>query len=334
MKDLKLIAEIGGNHEGDFESAKNLVSLALQSGADIIKLQLYSGEGIVNRFVDEKRFLHFQKFELTKPQHEYLAQMVVEAGKEYLASVWEEDMLGKIDQYLQRYKIGSGDLTNKPLIERFAKLGKPIILSTGLAETEEIIQCVNFIRSINRCYNEEGMVSVLQCTAMYPIPDEEANLRAMLKFSEIPNINIGYSDHTKGIEALYLAAVMGAKILEFHFTDTRENKQFRDHFVSLTKQEVLELKQRLLSAERLMGKHKKEPTSTELDSGHVKSFRRAIYLNKNIEKGKIILGEDLVTLRPNHGISAWDVNKILGKKANQNLKAFQVLNEMYFDDAD
>ena len=139
-----LIAEIGGNHEGDFKYAKKLVKLAITTGVDVIKLQLYSGDQLVSKFQSQKRYKHFKKFELTKAQHIYLANLCKSKGVKYLASVWDLDMLNWIDKYLPFYKIGSGDLTAYPIIKEFAKRGKPIILSTGLSSLDEIKKSVNF----------------------------------------------------------------------------------------------------------------------------------------------------------------------------------------------
>ena len=124
-----LIAEIGGNHEGDFAYAKKLTNLAIKSDVDIIKFQIYSGETLVNRLLSPDRFKHFRKFQLSKKQYIYLAEMCLANGIKYLSSVWDIEALKWLDKYLEIYKIGSGDLTAYSIIKEFAKRGKPIILS-------------------------------------------------------------------------------------------------------------------------------------------------------------------------------------------------------------
>lgn len=327
---INLIAEIGGNHEGNFNYAMALTDLAISSSADCIKFQLYTGASIVNKSVDYARYEHFLKFELTPEQHIEIAKRCIDGGKEYLASVWDISMLNWIDPYLSRYKVGSGDITNKFLLKEFAKRGKPIILSTGLSHLNEVYDAITFIRSVNPIYNQNGYLIVMQCTSMYPIPDEDANLSVLGSFSKFENIILGYSDHTENSEALYLAVAMGAKVLEFHFTDAREEKIFRDHKVSLTRSEVNSLRQRIDKAMVLMGNSEKVPLKIEIDNGHVSSFRRALYLNRDISKGDVVTEDICVALRPNVGISAWDIDKLVGLRAKKGIAKLEPLSFSMF----
>ena len=327
---INLIAEIGGNHEGNFDYAVALTEQAIQSSADCIKFQLYTGASIANKLVDHDRYKHFSKFELTQEQHIELAKLCVKGGKEYLASVWNTSMLNWIDPFLSRYKVGSGDITNKVLLKEFAKRGKPIILSTGLSYFIEVVDAINFIRAVNPIYSQNGHLTVMQCTSMYPIADGDANLSVLTSFDEIDNITLGYSDHTEGSEALYLAVAMGAEILEFHFTDSREGKTFRDHKVSLTRGEVDALRQRIDRAEVLMGSSDKVPLKIEIDNGHVSSFRRALYLGQDILAGDIVTEDLCVALRPNEGISAWDLDKLVGLKAKTDISKLEPLSFSMF----
>jgi len=328
---INLIAEIGGNHEGNFDYALELTELAIKSSADCVKFQLYTGETIVNKLVEPDRHKHFLKFELTKEQHIDLAKLCIKNGKEYLASVWDKSMLDWIDPFLERYKVGSGDLTNKVLLQEFAKRGKPIILSTGLSCLEEVLEAVNFIRDKNAVYFKEGFLTVMQCTSMYPITDTDANLGVLDTFSDIKNITLGYSDHTEHSEALYLAVILGAKILEFHFTDSKEGKVFRDHKVSLTCDEVNVLRQKIDRAHALIGSSQKIPLQIERDSGHVESFRRALYLQKDILAGEFISEDICVALRPNKGISAWDLDRLVGLRAKVNIGKLEPLSFSMFE---
>ena len=329
-KNVNLIAEIGGNHEGNFDYAIELTEHAIASSADCIKFQLYTGASIANKSVDPDRYKHFSRFELDKDQHLHLAKLCIGSGKEYLASVWNEEMLDWIDPFLERYKIGSGDLTNKTLLKQFAKRGKPIIVSTGLADFNEVLATVNFLRSVNPVYFKDGYLTVMQCTSMYPIKDSDANLAVLNSFAEIENITIGYSDHTEDSEALYAAVVMGAEILEFHFTDNREGKVFRDHKVSLTCDEVNLLRRRIDRFMTMFGDSRKVPLQIEKDSGHIKSFRRALFLQDDISIGVVITEDMCVALRPNVGISAWDLDALVGLKAKVNISKYEPLSfEMF-----
>ena len=320
-----LIAEIGGNHEGDFAYAKRLTKLAIKSDVDIIKFQIYSGETLVNNLISPNRFKHFKKFQLSKKQHIYLAEMCLANGIKYLSSIWDTEVLKWLDKYLEIYKIGSGDLTAYPIIKEFAKKGKPIILSSGLSNSKEIKNTINFLINKNKKYKSKEFLSVLQCTSSYPTIDQEANLKIVTQLVNNNNITAGYSDHTIGSLALKSAYTLGAQILEFHFTDTRKNKTFRDHKVSLNFNETKELIKDLKRIKNLLGTNIKKPTASEIKSKHLISFRRGIYLNKNLERGTKIKESDLVCLRPNIGVDARDYKNIIGRKVKRNIKKLEKL---------
>ena len=276
-KNLYFIAEIGGNHQGSYEKAIEICELAISSGADCVKFQLYKADSLVNPILSKDRHIHFQKFELTKEQHISLAKMCIDSGVDYAASIWDLEMLEWIDPYTKFYKIGSGDLTSINFLKEFAKRGKPIVLSTGLSNIKEVHKIVNYIRSFNPLYKEKGMIILMQCTSMYPIKDSDANLSVISEFAKLENIIPGYSDHTIGENALVNSISWGAKVIEFHFTDNKKNKSFRDHQVSLELNEVIELKKKCLQAQEMIGNPNKIPLEIELSNNHVKTFRRGIY---------------------------------------------------------
>lgn len=315
-----LIAEIGGNHEGNFDKAKELASLAIKSGADCIKFQLYQGDTLVSKVESPDRAQHFKKFELSKEEHIYLAKMCIENGLSYNASVWDLEMLEWIDPYLDFYKIGSGDLTAWPIIQEFAKRGKPILLSSGLATLEEVLQTIEFIQSINPVYLYPAMLCIMQCTSMYPIDRKDANINVMRELGLMTGLSVGYSDHTVGSEALKIAATMGANVLEFHFTDSRKGKVFRDHKVSLTADEVQMLIEELRIIREFQGSSLKLPQDSEIENNHHISFRRGIYLKNSVKKGQEIKKNDLCFLRPAHGTDSRDVSIVIGAKALKDLE--------------
>jgi sialic acid synthase SpsE/spore coat polysaccharide biosynthesis protein SpsF (cytidylyltransferase family) len=322
-----LIAEIGGNHEGNFDYAKYLCSEAIRSGADCIKFQIYAGDTLVNGKVDPNRNKHFKKFELTKEEHLELAEMCKQSGRLYTASVWDNTALDWIDPYLDFYKVGSGDLTAWPLIKELALRGKPIVISTGLATQEEVAQTVEFIRRINKKYEERAMICVLQCTSMYPIPIREANVNCMDEFRKLLDCSVGYSDHTIGREALKVAVAKGAEIVEFHFTDSREGKEFRDHAVSLTCEEVKALKEEIDLILDICGDRVKQPQPSEIKSGHIQSFRRGIYSQEVIEQGKKIERNNLVYLRPLKGTDPRDAEHLIGRHAKMQIDTLDPMVE-------
>ncbi|MGY6587781.1 MAG: N-acetylneuraminate synthase family protein [Wenzhouxiangella sp.] len=320
-----LIAEVGGNHEGDFDYAKTLCDLAIDSGADYVKFQLYTGDSLVSPVESPPRHRHFQTFELTREQHIQLAERCRAAGVGYNASVWDPAMLDWIDPYLDFYKIGSGDLTAWPVLAEFAARGKPIILSTGLSALDEVIDTVNFLQQLNPVYSRPGQLVLLQCTAMYPTDPNEVNLAAMDQLYQATGLPVGYSDHTTSSLALMAATALGARVLEFHFTDQRNGKAFRDHQVSLTRDEVRALKAQAEAITALLGSRDKQPTPGEIEADHVTSFRRALYCRRPLKAGEAIQAEDLVALRPNHGIDARKFKEVIGKRAARDLQAFEAL---------
>lgn len=324
-----LIAEIGGNHEGDFGYAKELTALAAESESDYIKFQIYTGNSIVNSKVSPERNAHFRKFELSPDQHIELAEMCLNYGKGYIASVWDMDAFDWINPYLKIYKIGSGDLTAYPFLRKIGYYGKPIIISTGLADMSEVLNTIAYLVKINPFYEQKDTLALLQCTTMYPISISDANLNVMTEFKKKTNYIVGYSDHTEGLDALETAYALGAEILEFHFTDNRENRSFRDHKVSLTKDDVNRLCERIKLIDQLKGIGEKRPL--KIESENIMSFRRAVYPRRDVVKGTILTSEDLYVLRPNVGIDARHFDELIGRKTKIDLLKNQILDWKYFE---
>lgn len=322
-----LIAEIGGNHEGNFEYAKELTRLALETEVDAVKFQVYYADSLVNPMEDAQRHQHFKRFELSPEKHIELAKMVISGGKYYLASVWDISALQWIDPYLEMYKIGSGDLTSLPIIREFALRGKPIILSTGLSTLDEVLHTVQYIQSVNSIYNSRENLALLQCTSMYPIPCSDANLRVMNTFRKKTDLTIGYSDHTETTKALGIAVAMGAEILEFHFTDNKDGKTFRDHKVSLTPLDIKELVSEIELIREIQGDGVKRPLTSEIKADHIRSFRRGTFPNRDISEGEIISAKDLVHLRPCHGLDPRQMNDVIGMKS-PGMTRFSIINQI------
>ncbi|RJX35544.1 MAG: N-acetylneuraminate synthase [Desulfurivibrio sp.] len=326
-----IIAEIGGNHEGNMEYARKLTCLAAESGADAVKFQIYTGDSLVNPLLDPDRNKHFKKFELTPEQYIELALLCRKLNVAFMASVWDINAFHYIDPYIGIYKIGSGDLTAFNLLKKAVATGKPLILSTGLATGDEVLASIAFIRQIDSSYITDKKVAILQCTAMYPIPDGDANLNVMHTLARQTGLPVGYSDHTVGMEALETAVAMGAQILEMHFTDTRENKTFRDHQVSATQNEIQQLIEKIKKTRLLQGGYEKKPAPSEIGTGHIHSFRRGVYPARDLRKDTIIQEEDLVTLRPCKGIAASFFYELIGKRLLVDVQKMQELSFDFFE---
>jgi N,N'-diacetyllegionaminate synthase len=321
------IAEIGGNHEGDYEYAKRLTELAIKSGADAIKFQFYTGDSLVSKLESADRNAHFKKFELSNQENLALVEMVNEGGAIPMASVWSEEMLSWANPRLPFHKVGSGDLTCYPMLALLAKTNKPIILSTGLSSMKEVANAVSYIEKCNSTYISEGKLALLQCTSSYPTPDEDANIGAMLSLKSEFGLPVGYSDHTLGSNAIEVAVSAGAEIIEKHFTDSREGKIFRDHLIALTKDEIQETLDRMQHTKLLLGKGKKVLTKSEEEAEHHISFRRSIYASRTIKIGEVLTEDNLTVLRPFHGICASRFGDILGCIATRDIDTYEVLNE-------
>ena len=318
-----LIAEIGGNHEGDFAAALRLASLAISCGVDFVKFQLYRGDTLVSPVEAPDRNKHFKKFELSREQHLEIARLCRDGGVGYMASVWDLAFLEWIDEWMPIYKIGSGDLTARPIVREFARRGKPMIVATGVSTLADVLAEVDFIQSVNPAYRSDRMLALLQCTSMYPIPDSDANLAVMETLRRATGLAVGYSSHTEGGFPLRVAAAKGARVLEFHFTDRREGQAFRDHKVSLMPDEVHALQVDLDRIQALTGDGIKQPQPSELATGHVTSFRRAVYPARDISTGERIQESDLICLRPNHGIDAREFDCVAGKMTTRDIMAFE-----------
>lgn len=329
-KSVYIIAEIGGNHEGNFEYAVSLCLDAISSGVNAVKFQVYTGETLVNKKLDPARVKHFNKFSLDSTQYLQLASICHENNVDFIASVWTESDIELYEPRMPFFKVGSGDLTAYPILKRIAKTKKPILLSTGLASIEEVQNTVDYIQQLDSIYSAKNMLGILQCTAMYPIPDQDANLSAITKYKSLfPYAVIGYSDHTLGTYAAEIAVALGSEILELHFTDQKENRSFRDHQVSFTSADIKELKRKIQLITNLLGDGEKRVMPSELKSGHNISFRRGIYPRRAIKKGEIIKSSDLIALRPVGGTPANLLHLIEGKKSPRN---YDYLDDINIDD--
>ena len=327
-----IIAEIGGNHEGDLEYALRLTDLAIDSGADAVKYQIYSPDGLVNKNLDKNRYEHFRKFTLSYNEYEILAKRCLDNRVQFMSSIWQEDAIDYFDRYIQIHKIGSGDLTNYLLLKRLVKTEKPIILSTAMSSLSEIHATVDFIHKENPKYELDGMLAILQCVAMYGAPSNTlANINVIDTLQlQFPKKVIGYSDHTIGTLACEVAVSKGARVLEVHFTDDK-NREFRDHHISMDKNDIRSLKKKTKSILELIGKEEKVPIPDVETEERIREFRRGCFLKQDYPAGTLITESMLDCLRPCVGIPAESVFSIIGKSLTRDVKALQPLEFKYFE---
>ncbi|MEO9827612.1 MAG: N-acetylneuraminate synthase family protein, partial [Paracoccaceae bacterium] len=326
-----LIAEIGGNHEGDFEYAKKLVRDACATDVDAVKLQIYSPDLLINSKLDPDRWEHFKRFALSLEQYNELFQIIREAGKQTCASVWSLEELDLHKDSIDILKVGSGDLNAAPMLRALAKLNKPLVISTGLATMDEVEKATEIILATGLNPNS---LAVLQCTSMYPIPDVEANLSVMSEYERHLNCLIGYSDHTVGYETLLDSVSAGAKILEFHFSDDTSNANFRDHLVSLDQRDTAKLVEGMRRRIMRLGSAKKHLTLLERSRNHQVSFHKGVFLRRDIAAGDTITEADMITLRPLVGIDAVHFYDLVGKVAIDDISALDALTWDMFTESE
>lgn len=343
-----IIAEAGGNHNGSLEMAKELVIKGKEAGADAVKFQTFKAEAVSSKFAikaeyqikntgneEETQLNMIRKFELTFGQHEELAKFSKSNGVTYLSSPFDiasVDFLKALG--LPLLKIPSGEITNAPLLYQAAKTGLPLILSTGMANLDEIrmgLAVISYalnnendpegIRDFNEIIKRKsdfedlkGKVSLLHCTTEYPCPKNAVNLLAMKTLFNEFGLTVGYSDHTEGIIVPALAVSSGAKIIEKHFT-LDKNLPGPDHKASLDPKELKEMVSLIRETEIFMGKEEKVPGVEE--SKNIPIVRKSLVASKEIKKGEIFSNENVTTKRPGTGISAMKYWDFIGLEAGK-----------------
>jgi N-acetylneuraminate synthase/N,N'-diacetyllegionaminate synthase len=321
------IAEIGGNHQGDYRAAKYLVDQAIETPVDAIKLQLYTGSTLVNEKQDPQRYKHFQGFELTESQTRSLIDRVKSSNKLVGASIWHESLLKKYGSECDFLKIGSGDITDLSLVKKVASLNKPLILSTGMTSVAQLKEVLGVVEHLG---NEN--LSILHCKSLYPVHTDELNLESIVALEDLSieldiDFQVGYSHHHTSWQPIIWAVLKGARVLEFHFTSKEfDRMQFRDHHLSLSREDVFDLFSVLGDVSRSIGNKEISLSEAEVSTGHSVSFRKAVYVSRDMTKGEVVRDDDLVCLRPLRGICASKRETILGKIVKKEIKAFDVLS--------
>lgn len=318
-----IIAEAGVNHNGKLELAKKLVDVAKEAGADAVKFQTFKSENLVTASADmaeyqkknigktESQFAMLKKLELPYKDFKTLKRYCDQKGIMFLSTPHTDDAVDFLDPIVPAYKIGSGDLTNIPLLEKIAKTKKPIILSTGMGTMPEVKEAVN---AITRQGNKK--IIILHCTSNYPCPPEEINMRAMQTLERAFPFPIGYSDHTTDLVAPIMAVTLGATTIEKHFTLDKA-MEGPDHKASLDPKELKVMAQTIRNVERSLGDGLKKPNASEARIGKV--ARKSIVSAVAIPKGTFIKREMLTVKRPGTGIMPKYLLRIVGKKTKRDI---------------
>ena len=317
-----IIAEAGVNHNGSMKLAKKLVDVAAKAGADYVKFQTFKAETLVTQTADkaeyqkgltsedETQFEMIKKLELDKDAHEELIAYCKTKNIQFLSTAFDHDSIELLVEFnMPLFKIPSGEITNLPYLRHIGRMDKPIIISTGMSTLNEVRDALNILLEAGA---KKGKITILHCNTEYPTPMEDVNLKAMLTIRDELGMNIGYSDHTLGIEIPIAAVAMGATVIEKHFTLDR-TLPGPDHAASLEPDELKEMVKAIRNIEKAMGNGVKKPSPSEIKNMPI--ARKSIVAKMTIKKGELFTEENLTVKRPGTGISPMRWGTVIGKAA-------------------
>jgi len=347
MQNVYVIAEAGVNHNGDLELARRLVDCAAEAGADAVKFQTFDAKKLARASAPkadyqkqttnqaESQLAMLSKLELPREWHAELKAHAKAKGIEFLSTAFDLgslDFLAGLD--MPFFKVPSGELTNSPLLWRFARLGKPLVVSTGMATLSEVEQALAVIAHAFNAEVEpadldevwegwtrpdwrrslQGRVKLLHCTSQYPTPMAEVNLLAMDTLAQAFGLPVGYSDHTEGILIPVAAVARGAVLVEKHFTLDRAMPG-PDHRASLEPAELTQMVRDIRALAMALGEGAKSPQPSEWKTR--KAARQQVVLERPVAHGQVLTREDLATARSGSGLPAASLWQLVGQPANR-----------------
>jgi N-acetylneuraminate synthase/N,N'-diacetyllegionaminate synthase len=331
-----IIAEAGVNHNGDIELAKKLIDVAVEAGVDYVKFQTFKAENLVsataqkaayqieNTKSDHSQLDMLKSLELSHHDHQLLIDYCAQKNIHFFSTAFDLESLDYLASIgLILFKIPSGEITNLPYLRKVSQLAKEVILSTGMSEMDEILEAINVLKKGGIASDK---ITILHCNTQYPTPMEDVNLLAMLQIKQVFGVNVGYSDHTLGIEVPIAAVALGATMIEKHFTLDRK-MDGPDHKASLEPNELIQMVQSIRNIELALGNGQKQVSNSE--SFNKAIARKSIHLKVSKQLGDEIREADLEMLRPGDGISPMQMDKVIGKKCVKNLEQGHKLS---FDD--
>jgi N,N'-diacetyllegionaminate synthase len=321
MKTL-IIAEAGVNHNGDMALAKQLIAAAAEAGADLVKFQTFVASKIISKTApkaeyqkgatdpEESQQEMVRKLELTKENHLELIDECKRKGIGFFSTAFDLDSIDLLEAFDSEYvKAPSGELTNLPYLRYLTRHGKPVLLSTGMANLGEIEAAIDVIELAG---TPREKITVLHCTTEYPTPMEDVNLRAMVNIGHALGVKVGYSDHTQGIEIPIAAVALGAIVIEKHFTLDR-SLPGPDHRASLEPDELKAMVAGIRNIERALGDGIKRPSPSELKNKPI--ARKSLVAAREIKAGELFSPDNLTAKRPGTGISPMKWDEVIGRTA-------------------
>ncbi len=311
-----IIAEAGVNHNGSYDLACKLVDAAKDAGADIIKFQTFKAKNLVSADAKKAEYQKkttgdtsqqemLSKLELTYDDFKKLQMYCDQKGITFLSTPFDFESIEFLDSLnIPFWKIPSGEVTNYPYLVALAKTRRPVVMSTGMCDMDEICAAMDVLK-------EHGTtdIKLLHCNTEYPTPMEDVNLRAMKTMRDVFECEVGYSDHTQGIEVPIAAVAMGATIIEKHFTLDR-NMEGPDHKASLEPQELAAMVSAIRNIEQALGSGEKKPSPSELKNREV--VRKSIVAKQAIHAGELFTEDNLTTKRPGDGLNPMLWSDIVG----------------------
>lgn len=317
-----IIAEAGVNHNGDLEKAKQLIARAADAGADVVKFQTFVADKVVapyapmadyqrNRFNPTgNQHGMLSELELSRADHEALIEECRSQGIEFFSTAFDNDSFDMLmDLGVDYVKIPSGEITNFPFLRRISSQGLPVFLSTGMASMGEI---ENAIDTIEQFGTPRRLITILHCTTDYPTPFGDVNLRAMASLRVAFGCDVGYSDHTLGIEIPIAAVALGATVIEKHFTLDRRLPG-PDHQASLEPNELKAMVDAIRNLEFALGDGIKRPSLNEIKNRVI--TRKSLVASRAIDAGELFSEDNLTAKRPGGGLSPMLWNEVVGRKA-------------------
>jgi len=318
--DVFVIAEIGNNHEGDFDLAKEMIRSAAQAGVHAVKFQSIVPEKLVaSSQVD--RIAQLKRFQFSGDQFAELSKVAAKSGVVFMSTPFDVETVVYLDALVPAFKIASGDNDNVPLLRAVARTGKPIIMSTGLADLEQVRNSVAVIEEIWKQQGIDQDIALLHCVVSYPTAPEHAHLSAIGDLKGLGHW-AGYSDHTIGVDAAVLSVALGARVIEKHFTIDKKHSEFRDHQLSADPNDMQELVERVRMAQVLIGAGDKHVQDCE--KGNI-GVRRSIFADRDMATGHVLTPGDLICLRSTEGIPSADFDRILDRPLLKPIKQGDIL---------
>ncbi len=324
-----IIAEAGVNHNGSFELACRLVDAAKEAGADCIKFQTFKAEKLVSKDAGKAAYQQemtgggsqqdmLRKLELSFDEFLRLKEYCEKKEIRFLSTPFDFESIRFLESLdMPFWKIPSGEVTNLPYLVALAKTGKPVILSTGMCTMKEIEAAIQVLKE-----NGTEDIRLLHCNTEYPTPFEDVNLNAMKTMREAFGCEVGYSDHTRGIEVPIAAAALGATVIEKHFTLDR-TMEGPDHKASLEPDELAAMVQGIRHIEKALGSGIKEPSPSE--KKNIAVARKSIVASRPIRQGEVFSEENLAVKRPGTGISPMKWNDVLGNRAKRDFEEDELI---------